>query len=190
MDVTPCPRQKHEIVKIGLVSDTHMPHSARRLPDQLVRAFREQRPDIIAHMGDFTSLEVRDMLERFAPVEAIAGNNDGPDIVRIFGRRKILEVGDVRIGMVHGDGSAKTTVERAWRSFSNEKVHAVLFGHSHIPYCEQREGVWLVNPGSPTDKRRNPLYSYGMLEVKNGQIIPKLYFFARDGRSAAPDRRL
>jgi uncharacterized protein len=54
-------------------------------------------------------------------------------------------------------------------------------GCGHIPYCEQREGVWMVNPGSPTDKRRQPLYSYGMLDVKNGRVTPKLYFFARDG---------
>ncbi|MDQ6779753.1 MAG: metallophosphatase family protein [Candidatus Eremiobacteraeota bacterium] len=162
---------------IGLIADTHMPQRARQLPDLLVRAFRSSQLTAILHMGDFTTPLAVEQLEAIAPVEGVAGNNDPPELHRRFGRKKIVEIGGVRIGMVHGDGVSRTAAERSWQAFAGAAVDVVLFGHSHVPMCERREGVWLINPGSPTDKRRSPFFSYGLLALKKKIITPRLAFF-------------
>lgn len=164
-------------MKIGLVSDTHMPRFAKALPAALRHGLIEHRVELILHLGDLTTLAVAELLGEIAPFDAVAGNNDGEDIRRRYGRRKLLDLGGVRIGMIHGDGKRKTTLERARDAFAGEAAQVILFGHSHVPYCEKIGDVWLINPGSPTDKRRNPLYSYGILEIQDGRATPRLCYY-------------
>lgn len=119
------------------------------------------------------------IFESVGPLEAVAGNNDPPDLVHRFGRKKILVFGDVRIGMVHGhEGIGRSTLARAENAFVNERVDAVLFGHSHVPYCEWHDGCLFFNPGSPTDKRRQPHYSYGIIRITGAELTPELFFYA------------
>jgi len=162
---------------IGLVADTHLPRFGRALPRSLRESLVSHRVELILHMGDFTMPQVAELFFEIAPFDAVAGNNDSDEIVRRFGRRKILEIEGARIGMVHGDGRGKSTLERAIEAFAGETVDVILFGHSHIPYCQQHDGVWLVNPGSPTDKRRNPAYSFGIMEINHGRILPALRYY-------------
>ncbi|MFD3270469.1 metallophosphoesterase family protein [Paenibacillus dendritiformis] len=150
-------------MRIGIVSDTHMPHRGQKLPRALVKGLRGV--DLILHAGDWTSPSVIPMFESLAPVNSVAGNNDGADIVKRFGRRKIIEAGGIRIGLVHGDGAGRSTKDIAFHTFRNHGVDIIVFGHSHIPYMEEREGILLFNPGSPTDKRLQPKYSYGLLDI-------------------------
>jgi uncharacterized protein len=164
-------------MKIGLVSDTHMPRFAKALPGALKQGLIAQRVELILHMGDFTTPAVADLFAEIAPLDAVAGNNDPEQIHRRFGRRKILHLAGVRIGMIHGDGTRKTTLERAQDAFAGEALDVILFGHSHCPCCERHGELWLINPGSPTDKRRNPSYSYGVLEIENGRPTPALYYY-------------
>lgn len=164
---------------IGLVSDTHLPHFGRALPEPLVRHFREARVELILHMGDFVTPLAIELLEAIAPVEGIAGNNDPPEIVERFGRKRIIAAGGARIGLVHGDGMRGTTLERARRTFANDAVDAICFGHSHQPYAVRHGKVWLINPGSPTDKRREARYSFGILRVEDGVLTPVLHSFDR-----------
>lgn len=164
-------------MNIGLVSDTHMPRFGKTLPPALRAGLNAHQVGLILHLGDFTQPEVADLFTAIAPFDAVAGNNDPDALVARFGRRKILEVEGVRIGMVHGDGTRKNTLERAWEAFAGEAVDVILFGHSHMPYCQQRDGIWLVNPGSPTDKRRNQEYSYGILNIDAGRVTPHLFFY-------------
>jgi hypothetical protein len=161
-------------MKIGVVSDTHMPAKAKKLPDLLVQGL--QGVDYILHAGDWVSLDVADLLGRIAPVDGIAGNNDGEKIRTKFGRKKIITLGGRHIGLVHGDGTKKTTEERAWEAFHKDDVDLIIFGHSHIPVQMIRKGVLMFNPGSPTDKRRQPLYSYGIIEL-GPKIHAKHYFY-------------
>ncbi|MCZ8515913.1 metallophosphoesterase family protein [Paenibacillus filicis] len=149
-------------MRIGVVSDTHMYSRAKALPAALVRGL--VGVDLILHAGDWVDEEVVDLFLAIAPVEAIAGNNDGPSLVRRFGRRKELTLGGKKIGMVHGDGG-RQTAETAFHSFKAAPVDLIVFGHSHIPYLERRGGVLLFNPGSPTDKRRQPKYSFGIVTL-------------------------
>lgn len=119
------------------------------------------------------------MFEALAPLEAVAGNNDPAPLHARFGRKKILEFGGVRIGMVHGhNGTGRSTLARAQNTFAADAVHAILFGHSHVPYCRWHRGVLLFNPGSPTDKRRQPNYSYGILRICETGIAPELVFYS------------
>ncbi|WP_276352394.1 metallophosphoesterase family protein [Cohnella caldifontis] len=153
-------------MKIVVVSDTHMPRMAKRLPSRLVRELGTA--DLILHAGDWTSEQTYEMLARYAPVEGVAGNNDGEALVSKFGYRKIILCEKLKIGLVHGHGTnARRTAERqAALSFGPDEVDAIVFGHSHVPVQKKENGVLLFNPGSPTDKRRQKLYSFGVLEIE------------------------
>jgi predicted phosphodiesterase len=143
-------------MKVGLVGDTHLPRFGRQIPLALANGLREERVELIVHVGDFTGPEVPGLFEAIAPLEAVAG---------------------ARIGVIHGDGRAGTTVSRSRAAFADDPVDVICFGHSHQPLCERRDSVWLVNPGSPTDKRRQPRYSYAILDVEGGRAEPRLVFF-------------
>jgi putative phosphoesterase len=152
-------------MRIGVISDTHLTDRAVKLPDALTEGLRGV--DLILHAGDWVSSKVITLVEKMAPCEGIAGNNDGPDIIERFGRKKLLQLGGFRIGLVHGDGYRKTTEERARENFLADNPDIVIFGHSHIPYRQRIEGILMFNPGSPTDKRRQQQYSYGIIELSD-----------------------
>ena len=154
------------MMTIGVLSDTHLPKKAKELPD-LVRE-RLRAADHIVHAGDLTAHFVLAELKQWAPVSAVAGNVDPPELAAELGWTKVLQVGRFRIGITHGHlGKGKTTPDRAWNTFQDEVVDMIVFGHSHIPFEAKRNGILLLNPGSPTDKRRQPQYSFCMLHVNH-----------------------
>jgi putative phosphoesterase len=158
-------------VVIGVVSDTHLPRFGKHLPQSLVNGLRKAKVETILHAGDLTERFALELFEEIAPVIAVAGNNDGKNLHAELGERRIVEVDGVRIGLVHGhQGRGRTTPDRAFNAFSDEQVDAIVFGHSHIPLRLCRDGVLLFNPGSPTDKRLNPCYSYGILRVEGERV--------------------
>ncbi|WP_151732930.1 metallophosphoesterase family protein ['Paenibacillus yunnanensis' Narsing Rao et al. 2020] len=164
-------------MKIGVVSDTHMSSAARGLPQVLLDEF--SGVDLILHLGDWVSLEVYDLLAQLAPVEGIAGNNDGAEIIRRFGERKLLTLEGARIGMIHGHApySRKGTDGNALLAFEGEAVDCILFGHSHQPLMRKENGILLFNPGSATDKRREKRYSIGLLDIEDGKISARHVFY-------------
>ena len=170
-------------MRIAAVSDTHLPKFGRALPRGLVDGIRASRADLIVHLGDFTEPFVPALFEAIAPFDGVAGNNDGVALVERFGRRKVLELDGTRVGLTHGDlGLGATSHERARRAFAGEAVTLVMFGHSHVPLVEQvKGGPLLVNPGSPTDKRAQPRYSWALVEIDGGVVRAELHFF--DDRS-------
>lgn len=171
-------------MRIALVSDTHLPRYGRRLPAVLVRGIVDARVDRLLHLGDFTEPFVPALFEALAPFDAVAGNNDGQELLDRFGRQKVLELDGARVGLTHGDlGPGATTPERARRTFEPLGVDVVAFGHSHAPLVAQVPGgPLLVNPGSPTDKRREDRYSWALLELGDGPPRADLRFF--EDRSA------
>lgn len=164
-------------MRIVVVSDTHMPRMNKKLPSRLLRELKTA--DVILHAGDWTNLYVYDALAAFAPTYGVAGNNDGADIIRKFGLRKQLELGGVRIGIVHGHGDGKRvdTETRAMEAFQNIQLDALIYGHSHIPVLKRSAGMLIFNPGSPTDKRRQPLYSFGIFQVTGGTLTAKHIYY-------------
>jgi len=169
------------VIVLGVISDTHMPRMAKALPKALVAGLRKHRIDLLVHCGDIVGETAIPLFESIAPFEAVAGNNDPPQIVERYGRRKILTAGGVRIGLVHGDGarSGWSTPQHAFEQFAGSGVQAVLFGHSHIPYCRTRGGILLLNPGSPTDKRMNVRFSYAIVRIEDGSISARLHYYLR-----------
>jgi uncharacterized protein len=163
-------------VTLGVVSDTHMPRHARLLPAALREGLAGV--DVIVHCGDMVDAMAIPLFEAIAPLEAVAGNNDPAQLHHRFGKSKILQFGEFRIGVVHGhDGSGRSTLARAENAFKNERVNAVLFGHSHIPYCRYHDGILFFNPGSPTDRRRQRQYSFGIIRITSTTLEPKLYYY-------------
>ncbi len=148
------------------MSDTHLPRFGRQLPEALLSGLRGA--DLILHAGDLTELFVLDQLAQVAPVEAVYGNVDGVGVLLALPAKRILHADGKRIGLVHGHGQAGSTPLRAQRAFAGEQLDAIVFGHSHSPYCQMVGGMLFFNPGSPTDRRREPRPSFGLLRVGAG----------------------
>jgi putative phosphoesterase len=169
------------VVTVGVVSDTHLPKFGRALPVALVDGLREANVELILHLGDFTGSDVPALFEAIAPFDAVAGNNDGAELVQRFARRKVVDVHGVRFGLVHGDeGFGANTPERARRSFGRDEVDVVLFGHSHMPLVRRLDdGRWLVNPGSPTDKRSQSRYSFALIDIDTATrvVSPRIVYY-------------
>jgi hypothetical protein len=160
---------------IGVISDTHIPYRAKQLPEIVLNKLKGV--DLIIHAGDWQTLKVYEILRRLAPVEGVAGNTDEEEVVRQFGWKKIIPVGSYRIGVVHGHGGDRSkTVDRVLNRFEHDQVDVIIFGHTHIPFLEERHGVILFNPGSATDKRRQLKYSFGLLQITDRIMAKHIYF--------------
>jgi len=163
---------------LGIVSDTHLPRFGRALPRALVAGLQRNAVDRILHCGDMTDLLAVDLLGEIAPVEAVAGNNDGEAIRERFGRKKVVTVDGVRIGLIHGDAGTHAAPRNALDAFIDERIDVLCFGHSHRALREQRGPLLMLNPGSPTDKRVSPRYSYATLTVDDGRVVASvLHYF-------------
>lgn len=162
---------------IVVLSDTHIPKKAKKIPETLKADLL--KADLIIHAGDWQVPAVVDELEQYAPVEGVTGNVDNEEMQSIFPRTKKLEVDGFRIGITHGDGKGKTTERRALDAFKDTNIDLLLFGHSHIPVLHEKDGVIIFNPGSPTDKRRQTQYSYGIIETGNTLNVRHVYFDIR-----------
>lgn len=158
-------------MKIGVISDTHIRSSAKLLPNIIYKAF--DGADMILHAGDILIDEVIIELETIAPVYAVAGNNDGYDMLYKYGSKRIIEANGKRIGLTHGT-SGRRTYLNAYAEFLENNVDCVVYGHSHKPHNEVIGGVLFFNPGSPISRRFEPRYSLGILYVEKdikGEII-------------------
>lgn len=158
------------MLRVAVVGDTHLPRFGRALPRALIHGIAEARVERILHVGDWTAPLAVDLLEAVAPVDGVAGNNDPPALVERFGLVKVVELEGVRLGLTHGHlGPGRTTPERAERCFAGEPgLAAILFGHSHVPLMvppATSGRPWLLNPGSPTDKRRQPRFTWMLLTL-------------------------
>ncbi|MCX7920782.1 MAG: metallophosphatase family protein [Clostridia bacterium] len=163
------------MVKIAVISDTHIPKKSKSLPQVLLDGIKGV--DMIIHAGDINRDYVLYELEEIAPVHAVAGNTDDEYIEKMLGKKKIVTVGECRIGIVHGDGTSGTTLERAVRAFKGENVSCVVFGHSHIPVNNVMDDMLCFNPGSATDKRKQEYFSYGILTIDGGNIQGEIKYF-------------
>lgn len=161
-------------MRIGIISDTHIPSRAAKLPAFVARAFADV--ELILHAGDINDYAVLRALNAIAPAEAVAGNVDPPGLVEALGTELLLDLAGFRVGLTHGHlGRGGTALERAFNTFGG-KADVVVFGHSHQPFKTVKQGVLLLNPGSPTDKRRQPRYSLAKLTLTNRAIGEILYF--------------
>jgi len=154
-------------MNILALTDTHAPRRWRACPPPVARHLHEA--DLILHAGDVCTAAVLDELSAFAPVRAVRGNNDGPDVAA-WGAPEALELdlGGLRVAMIHDSGPAAGRLGRLRRRFPDAGL--VVFGHSHIPLDQARGGVRIFNPGSPTDRRRQPHGTIGLLTIAAGRL--------------------
>ena len=145
-----------------------MPRGRRVLPVERLRD-----ADLILHAGDIATAAVLDELEAVGPpVRAVYGNVDEPALRERLPEERVVDLDGVRIAMVHDAGPAKRRLERMRIRFP--EAEAVVFGHSHIPLHEEAGGFQIFNPGSPTDKRRQPRHTMGLAEVSAGRVLFRL----------------
>ncbi|HEY8584273.1 MAG TPA: metallophosphoesterase family protein [Capillimicrobium sp.] len=150
-------------MRIAIISDTHLPRGSRRLPDACLERIRAA--DLLLHGGDVSTAAVLDELAAIGPpLLGVHGNVDDAAVRARLPERRVVEAGAARIGMVHDAGPAKGRLARMRGAFGD--CAAVVFGHSHIPLRERDErGFQIFNPGSPTDRRRQPRHSMGEARV-------------------------
>lgn len=154
-------------MKIVALSDTHAPRRWRSCPPRVAAHLRGA--DLILHAGDVCTVGVLDELSAFAPVRAVLGNNDGPDVAAWGAPESVqLDLDGLQVAMIHDSGQAAGRIARMRRRFPGAGL--VVFGHSHIPLDESAGGLRVFNPGSPTDRRRQPHGTIGLLTISAGRL--------------------
>jgi uncharacterized protein len=154
---------------IAVLADTHMPKGGRPLPERCVELLREAEAAL--HAGDFFAVETLRQIEALCPgpVHAVHGNVDEAELRASLPGTLEVEFAGARVAMVHDAGPAKGRLGRMHRRFP--EADAVVFGHSHLPLHEEENGVQIFNPGSPTERRRAPRHSMGLLRVESGRPV-------------------
>ncbi|MGM0652440.1 MAG: YfcE family phosphodiesterase [Bacillota bacterium] len=164
-----------DIKEIGVVSDTHIPTRGRVMPNYLFDLF--DKVDLILHAGDLVDEQVLEELKALAPVEAVAGNMDPVMLQSRLGRLKLLKVGQVKIGLLHGDiGGPKVDYEQVLELFRPHRPQAVVFGHLHQPVEEIYEKTLFFNPGSLIDPRRGSSPTCGLLHLDNASVRSEIVY--------------
>ncbi|AKT50401.1 metallophosphoesterase family protein [Arsenicicoccus sp. oral taxon 190] len=155
-------------MRVLVLADTHAPRRWKGLPVELLAPLQEA--DVVLHAGDVCTPEVLDTLAEHAPVHVVLGNNDGP-AVAAWGAPETLELDldGLRVAMIHDAGPRAGRDRRMRRRFPDADL--VVYGHSHIPLDEPEGAVHLLNPGSPTDRRRQPHGTYAVLQIAAGRLV-------------------
>jgi putative phosphoesterase len=144
-----------------------MPRGSRAIPDACLARLRSA--DAILHAGDLVAVEVLELLESLGPpVHAVHGNVDEPVLRGRLPAVRPVDAGGARIVMTHDGGPAGGRLARLRARFPD--ADAVVFGHSHLPLHEERDGFHIFNPGSPTERRRAPAHTMGLATAEGGRL--------------------
>ncbi|MBT2212331.1 MULTISPECIES: metallophosphoesterase family protein [Actinomadura] len=150
------------------ISDTHAPRRWKSCPPRVAEHLRGA--DVILHAGDVCVASVLDELAQYAPVHAVLGNNDGQDVADWGAPERLeLDLDGLAVAMVHDSGRTLGRTARMHAWFPGADL--VVFGHSHTPMDETGDGVRVFNPGSPTDRRREPHGTLGLLDIRDGRLV-------------------
>jgi putative phosphoesterase len=150
----------------AVIADTHIPR--RALPEALIPHL--ERADLVLHAGDLMDPALLDELAAYAPGKVVRGNLDPPH--SNLPETLEFELGGAKIAMIHDSGPRKGRRARLRRRFPDARV--IVFGHSHIPFLEDEDGLMLLNPGSPTDKRRQPRRTFALLHAEEDRVSAEI----------------
>ena len=151
-----------------VLADTHIPRRAKVLPEAVIPYLKEA--DLILHAGDLIEIPLLYELSVYGPVRAVRGNVDPPELD--LPETLEFDFGGARIAMIHDSGRKEGRRKRLKRRFPKARV--IVFGHSHIPFLEDEEELLLLNPGSPTDRRRRPHHTFALLYAEGGDVQAKI----------------
>lgn len=154
-------------MKIGVVSDTHIPVFAKKLPEEVTNRLKEC--DIIIHAGDIVEMSAIRDLEKITETKAVWGNMDSAEVKNILPEKLVFEAAGKKIGVFHGRGASFKVLKSVEEAFS-EKLDIVIFGHSHVPFNEMKGGTLYFNPGSVTDNVFSKKRSFGMIEIDGDDV--------------------
>ena len=150
---------------IGVLSDTH----SLDIPTPVIERFKNV--DLIIHAGDVCDANTLKLLKKLAPTKAVQGNMDELAVKKELPLKEIIDCGGLKIGVTHGHvGENREALKNAMISFKDDKIDAVIFGHSHQAYNEKVGGVLYFNPGSPNDLVKAKVFSYGLIRIDAGKI--------------------
>ena len=159
------------MARVAVISDTHLPRGTRALPEECVRLLRSA--DLILHGGDFVTQGFLTELRALGPpVEGVYGNMDEPALKSTLPHEHVVEVDGARIGMIHIAGPRAGREARLAARFPD--CEAVVYGHTHVPQVERFQHLWILNPGSPTERRTAPINAMLVLTVRRGRLTPEL----------------
>lgn len=160
------------MIRIGVISDTHIPDRAKEIPKVILEDFKNV--SLILHAGDLVVLDVLKRLNDICEVIAVFGNMDGKETKEVLPEKRTINIGKFKIGLFHGWGAPSNLINLVKKEFQKDKCDVIIFGHSHSPLNELRDGILFFNPGTPTDKIFSPYNSYGILEIDeeiNAKVI-------------------
>ncbi|MFA4992240.1 MAG: metallophosphoesterase family protein [Candidatus Omnitrophota bacterium] len=159
-------------MKIGVISDTHIPIKCCELPQGLLKGLKGC--ELLIHAGDLVDECVLEELGKIAKVEAVYGNMDPQKLKSALPEKKTLEACGKKIGIMHGYGHPDKLVELLKNEFIQQKPDIIIFGHSHVPMNDYVDGTLFFNPGSATDTVFTPYRSYGIIEIDKGKISARI----------------
>ncbi|WP_353505368.1 metallophosphoesterase [Clostridium sp. Marseille-Q2269] len=162
-------------MKIGVISDTHMSKHTNKIEKLMDKCFKDV--DLIIHLGDFTSPKVLAKIRKNKKIIGVWGNNDGSMLRKELKEKEIVTLNGYKIGLFHGHGTEKNTLERVYNIFKDDNVDIILFGHSHQPIIKTKNKTLIINPGSPSKKIRERWFSYVVLTLKKDKIETKICFY-------------
>lgn len=157
-------------MKIGVISDTHIPVRARGLPAAVFEVF--DGVDVILHAGDFLELTVLEELQAFAPTHGVLGNMDEWSLRDAVPEKVVLELGGMKVGMIHDSGPSAGRRKRIKRAFPGTRV--VVFGHSHQPLIDDDGDLLMLNSGSACDPRRAKVPTVALLTLEDALVSAEM----------------
>ncbi len=157
------------MTRITVLSDTHIPKRAKDIPQRLWEEIKQT--NLVLHAGDVVLPLVLEKIAQYAPIRAVRGNMDPIELLSILPDYDLIEVEGVKIGLTHGQGAPNHVKPYVRSLFKGYDLQVVIFGHSHQPELSNENGVWYLNPGSPTDPFFAPYLSYARMEIDKGRII-------------------
>ena len=164
-------------MRIGVISDTHLTKRSEDIIKMIDKYFSDV--DMIIHVGDFNSSEVINSIRKKKKLVGVYGNNDSSGVKELLREKDVINIEGYKIGMYHGHGDKKTTIDRAYNEFKDSKVDVIIFGHSHQPIIKTKNKILMINPGSPTKKLKERWYSYVVLEITKKKIEAKVVLFSK-----------
>ncbi|MDU1421569.1 MAG: YfcE family phosphodiesterase [Clostridium botulinum] len=157
------------------MSDTHMDKHTSKIDKLIDKCFKDV--DLIIHLGDFTSIRVLEKIKKKKKVIGVWGNNDRGRLRQELKEKEIVTLNGYKVGLFHGHGTEKNTLDRVYNIFKDDNVDIILFGHSHQPMIKTKNKTLIINPGSPSKKIRERWFSYVVLSLKKDKIEAKICFY-------------